>query len=408
MMKNIEQLWKSRLDSYSGELRKYLRYMLNDHLLFVLVFGLGALLYYYSGWVKTLDNNFPAPLVMAVILGALLAWSPVYTFLMRADTVFLLPLEEKMNSYFQKAIRTSFFSQIYLLIAGMAFLMPMYTQVKGESAQSFFLCLLVLLGLKIWNLHIRWYVLKQQERESHRVDLVIRLLLNGALLYFLFSNSNLLFVAATAVIMIGYFLYFKKAAERLTLKWETLVDLEEKRMAAFYRFANLFTDVPHLKGTVKRRQWLDPLLGKLPFNQTSTYAFLFRRTFVRMSEYFGLYVRLTMIAALVIGFSDQVILQLIIALLFIYLTGFQLLPMIRRHEMKIWVSLYPVPTSEKRKALLQLLGGLLMKQAIIFGGVTVISQTLTQGGLVLIAGLLFAVVFTKLYAPSRLKKMEEL
>lgn len=408
MMKNIEQLWKNRLDSYYGELRKYLRYMLNDHLLFVLVFGLGALLYYYSGWVKTLDDSFPAPLLMAVTLGALLAWSPVYTFLMRADTIFLLPLEEKMNSYFQKAIRTSFFSQIYLLIAGMAFFMPMYAQVKEESAQSFLLCLFVLLGLKIWNLHIRWYVLKQQERESHRVDLVIRLILNGVLLYFLFSSSNLLFVAAVAVIMIGYFLYFKKAAERLTLKWETLVDLEEKRMAAFYRLANLFTDVPHLKGTVKRRQWLDPLLRKLPFSQTSTYAFLFRRTFVRMSEYFGLYVRLTVIAALVIGFSDQAILQLIIALLFIYLTGFQLLPMIRRHEMKIWVSLYPVPTAEKRKALLQLLRGLLMKQAIIFGGVTTISQTLAQGGLVLIAGLLFAVFFTKLYAPSRLKKMEEL
>ncbi|WP_338753500.1 ABC transporter permease [Bacillus sp. FJAT-52991] len=407
-MKNIEQLWKSRLESYYGELRKYLRYMLNDHFLFVLVFGLGALLYYYSGWVKTLDETFPAPFIMAVTLGALLAWSPVYTFLMRADTVFLLPLEEKMNSYFQKAIRTSFFSQIYLLIAGLAFFMPMYAQVKGSSAQSFFLLLLVLVGLKIWNLHIRWYVLKQQERESHLGDLAIRFILNGVLLYFLFSSSNLLFVGAVAVIMIGYLIYFKKAAERMTLKWETLVDLEEKRMAAFYRLANLFTDVPHLKGTVKRRQWLDPLLERLPFSQTSTYAFLFRRTFVRTSEYFGLFVRLTVIAALAIGFSDQVILQLIIALLFIYLTGFQLLPMIRRHELKIWVSLYPVSTTEKREALLQLLGRLLIIQATVFGIVAAISQTLTQGGLVLVAGLLLVFVFVKLYAPSRLKKMEEL
>ncbi|WP_203364147.1 ABC transporter permease [Bacillus sp. REN10] len=407
-MKNIEQLWTNRLQSYYGELRKYLRYMLNDHLLFVLVFGLGALLYYYSGWVKTLDETFPAPIIMAVTLGGLLAWSPVYTFLMRADTVFLLPLEEKMNGYFQKAIRTSFFSQIYVLIAALAFFMPMYAQVKGGSAQSFFLGLLVLLALKLWNLHVRWYVLKQQERESHWSDLAIRFILNGVLLYFLFSSSNLFFVVAVAVMMIGYFIYFKKAAERMTLKWEILVDLEEKRMAAFYRFANLFTDVPHLKGTVKRRQWLDPTLGRLPFSQTSTYAFLFRRTFVRMSEYFGLFVRLTVIAALVIGFSDQMILQLIIALLFIYLTGFQLLPMIRRHEMKIWVSLYPVPSVEKRKALLRLLSNLLIMQAIIFGAIAVISQTLMQGGVVLVAGLFWAVVFIKLYAPSRLKKMEEL
>lgn len=35
-------LFKKRFSSYTDELNKYLRYMFNDHLLFVLIIGIGA------------------------------------------------------------------------------------------------------------------------------------------------------------------------------------------------------------------------------------------------------------------------------------------------------------------------------------------------------------------------------
>ncbi|MFK2825857.1 ABC transporter permease [Bacillus sp. B190/17] len=404
-MNKIDELWKSRVTAYYIELRKYLRYMLNDHLLFVLVFGLGAALYYYSGWVKTLDKSFPAPLVMAAFLGALLSWSSVYTFLRRADTVFLLPLEEKMTPYFQKAIVTSFISQSYLLIAVLAVLMPLYTQVKGGSMRVFFLWLLVLAVMKMWNLGVRWHVLKIQEKESRQIDWIVRLLLNVLLLYFVFSGASIFFVSAAAAIMIAYYLYFQKAAKQLALKWEVLVELEEKRMSAFYRLANLFTDVPHLRGNVKRRKWLDGFLGHVSFTAEETYTYLFRRTFIRMSEFFGLYVRLTIIAALIIGFSGQIVLQLIIAVLFLYLTGFQLLPMIRRHDMKIWVSLYPVASERKSASLLALIGRLLFIQAVVFSAAAWAGHSLSQAAVVLVAGLIFTLFFVKLYAPARLGKL---
>ncbi|RJS61679.1 ABC transporter permease [Bacillus sp. PK3_68] len=404
-MRQVEELWKSRIAAYYSELRKYLRYMLNDHLLFVLVFGLGAALYYYSGWVKTLGETFPAPFIMAVFLGALLSWSPVYTFLMRADTVFLLPLEERMVPYFHKAIWTSFLSQSYLLIAALALFMPLYTQVRGGSMKVFFFWLLLLAIIKVWNLVVRWHVLKIQEKESRQIDWGVRLALNILLLYFVFSKAAVLFALAVAVVMAAYYLYFRKISRRMALKWETLVELEEKRMAAFYRMANLFTDVPHLRGTVKRRKWLDKLLGYIPFDPANTYTYLFRRTFVRMNEFFGLYVRLTVIAALIICFSGQAVLQLIIALLFIYLTGFQLLPMIRRHETKIWVSLYPVSPERKSASLLELIGRLLLLQAIIFGLAAWAGHSVSQGGIVVVAGIVFALFFAKMYAPARLRKM---
>lgn len=59
------------------------------------------------------------------------------------------------------------------------------------------------------------------------------------------------------------------------LKWDILIDGEEKRMASFYRLANMFTDVPQLKATVKRRKWLDILINRIAFAEDKTYLYLF-------------------------------------------------------------------------------------------------------------------------------------
>ena len=46
-MKQIENLWKERVQLHTVELRKYLKYIFNDHLLFVAIFALGAGAFYY-------------------------------------------------------------------------------------------------------------------------------------------------------------------------------------------------------------------------------------------------------------------------------------------------------------------------------------------------------------------------
>ncbi len=71
-MKTINELWKERVQAYITELQKYMKYMFNDHLLFVLIFGGGAALYYYSQWVKTLPTSFPAAIIMAILFAIVL------------------------------------------------------------------------------------------------------------------------------------------------------------------------------------------------------------------------------------------------------------------------------------------------------------------------------------------------
>ncbi|RIW35357.1 ABC transporter permease [Bacillus salacetis] len=405
-MRNIDEIWKKRVVEYNAELRKYLRYMFNDHLLFVLIFALGGGAFTYNNWVSTLDSSFPAPLIMAVILGLILTWSPVYTFLREADAVFLLPLESRMKSFFRKGIWISFLSQSYILLLVLAAMMPMYVKVTDQGFQSFFIILALLLALKVWNLYVRWYTLKNQEREAHFVDYLIRFAMNGVFLYLVLHQASVVLIAAVALILLGYLVYFSSSVKRKTLKWDVLISMEEQRMLLFYRLANMFTDVPRLKGKVHRRKWLDALVNAIPYDGKQTYKFLYIRALLRTSEYFGLYIRLSLIAMVLLYFSDSLWLIILTGLLFMYLTGFQMIPMFKRFDYKIWVSLYPVPEKIKKQSFLQVVQWSLIAQAILFSLAPALNGQLLEALMLLVAGILFALAFSTIYLTQRLKKFE--
>ncbi|WP_421384078.1 ABC transporter permease [Bacillus salacetis] len=405
-MRNIDEIWKTRVVEYNAELRKYLRYMFNDHLLFVLIFALGGGAFTYNQWVSTLDSSFPAPFIMAVILGLILSWSPVYTFLREADAVFLLPLESRMKGFFQKGIWVSFLSQSYILLLVLAAMMPMYVKVTDRGFQSFFVILVILLALKVWNLYVRWYTLKNQEREAHFVDYFIRFALNAVFLYMVLSEASMVLVGAVALILIGYLIYFQFSVKGKSLKWDVLITLEEQRMLLFYRLANMFTDVPKLKGKVHRRKWLDAFLNSMKYDQKQTYKFLYVRSLLRTSEYYGLYIRLSLISMAILFFSDSLWICTLTGLLFMYLTGFQLIPMYKRFDYKIWVSLYPVAESVKKQSFQQVVQWSLIVQAVLFSLALALSGQFLGAGIQLAAGLLFAFAFSQFYLIQRLKKFE--
>ncbi len=393
--------FKERVSAYYNEVRKYTRYMFNDHLLFVLVFALGALLYYYSNWVKTIDHSFPAPLIMAVVFTAALLWSPVYTYIKRPDTVYLLPLEEEMKPYFEKTVWASFFAQSYLLIVLLAFMMPMYAASQQTGFGNFFMFLGAVLAAKLWHLFCRLKALNLPSNQKQNADIAIRLLLSFVFLFAVFEAKYII-AGFSLLIMAFWFFYIKKEGSR-PLKWDLLAELEEKRLASFYQVANLFTDVPHLRGTAKRRAWLD---GMLPGPQSGSHVYLLFRTFVRMNEYFGLYVRLTIIAAVIILVSGLLPVQLIVAALFLYLTGFQLLPIVARHDHIIWPKLYPEGNKEKQKAVQQLLMRIMILQSFVFGAMAAVNGVIIGAAIVVGTSIVVTLLFVNTYVPLRLKKME--
>jgi ABC-2 type transport system permease protein len=187
------------------------------------------------------------------------------------------------------------------------------------------------------------------------------------------------------------------------LKWDILINQEEKRMASFYRLANMFTDVPKLRDTVKRRKWLDLLINRIAFSKEKTYLYLFSRAFLRSSDYLGLFTRLTVIGALGIYFISFGLGQILLGILFLYLTGFQLLPLWNHHQNKLWVDLYPVEPKFKTAAFYSLLMTILVIQTVVFALFILIKGELFISVLTLLAGLVFSYLFVYFYAKNRLK-----
>lgn len=404
-MKKIEELWPERVQAFIKEIRRYMKYILNDHIKFVLIFGAGAAIYYYSEWVKRIPDDFPFGIVMALVLGVALTASPVITLLQEPDKIFLMPLEKKLTGFFRKGMRLSFTIQAYLLLLILAAMMPLYFRMTGNGMTFFLFFLIVLLMMKIWNMSIHWMSLKMTEKSAEIMDMVIRGALNMLMLYFLFSGASWWFPAAVLAIIAGYSLFAYSFTRGKPLNWQLLIDKEQSRMQGFYRTANMFTDVPHIGAKAKRRRWLDPLFRSRTYGKTSIFGFLFSRTIVRSREYSGLIIRLTIIGFIILLLIGNPYASIVVSLLFLYLTGFQLLPLVRYHEQKIWTQLYPVSQKEKLLAFGNILFSVLAIQAVLFGAAIMIGGHLIYGMIGAAAAIFFAYLFSKQYAPSRLKKL---
>jgi ABC-2 type transport system permease protein len=398
-----KKLWKDRAVHRLKELGVYLRYILNGHLVIVLLFLIGTAAFYYQNWIKTLSTDFPAEFIIAVIIGLFLTHSPVYNFLREADQVFLLPLENRLKGYFFRSGCISLIFQGYILLLVLAVLMPIYAHVNTNGFRSFFLFYLLLLVLKAWNLATSWRIHYYVQSTVYVWDMLVRYFINGAITFLLFKQANVLILLLLAFILAFYFQSFYARTKGLGLKWDSLIEQEEKRMASFYRLANLFTDVPKLKDTVKRRKWLDLFINKISFSQEKTYLYLFTRTFLRSSDYLGLFIRLTVIGTLALYFISFGLGQIILAVLFLYLTGFQLLPLWNHYQNKLWVELYPVAQKYKTAAFHYLLMVILVIQTIIFSLIIFLKGEVTISLLVFLAGFLFDFLFVNVYSKGRLK-----
>ncbi|MBC1458916.1 ABC transporter permease [Listeria newyorkensis] len=396
-------LFKKRFGSYMEEVSRYMRYMLNDHLLFVLIIGVGAFVYSYSGWVKTLTPVFPAIPLMVILLTAAIAVTTINTLLKRPDAVYLIVQEKAMDQYFKKANIASFWMQIYIFILVLAACMPMYVAVTGFSFSRFFPLLLVMLLIKLWNVYFQWETMKLENTDT--TWLFTRVIVSAALLYLVLAFNLIWSIPVALAVLLASYVWMKRKTVGLTIKWEYLIDKEEARMNRFYRLANLFTDVPHLKGTVRRRAYLDFLYRPIPYAKEKSFAYLWSRTFVRTNEFMGLYVRLTVIAFLLLVFVQGFYLNIIFSLLFIYLTGFQFIPMLRHFDGQVMLKLYPIDDHFRRRSFIHFLRILLVAQALLFG-IVGIAQNGSIGGVIILGiNLAFVAVFTFVYVPYRVKKI---
>jgi len=403
-MRSILDIWESRLNAYIKEVRTYLRYMLNDHLLFVMIFVVGGGAYWYQGWLKNIPSHFPSAFVMAILLTFTVTFAYVRTLLKEPDIVFLLPLEKRLQVYLQKAFVFSFISQLYPIIIVFVILVPLYVREFDVSGSELILLFFVMLILKMVNQFVQWKLTYFPDRTSQISDFIVRFTLNFLFIYF-FVTKNYLFSSIVIIIFAIYTYYFTKVTKHKPLKWQFLIDEENRRLHNFYRIANLFTDVPKLKNQVKRRKWLDWILTTITYKQSNTFFYLYARSFLRAGDYFGIYIRLLLIA-LFITFTIPLsfIGGTILAALMIFSTGIQIVSMYKQYHNLTIPSLYPVGEDVKKKSFLTLLFIILTIQEMLLTIVLFIDLGFVNGLLQFFINIILAYLFVYFYVAKRFIK----
>ncbi|KUF37025.1 MULTISPECIES: ABC transporter permease [Lysinibacillus] len=365
-MKNLRDVWSSRFMHYIGEVQKYMQFIFTGHIAIVLVFLIGAGGYQYSEWLKVVQTDFPAEIVIAVMIGILLAFSRPTTLLREPDQVYLLPLESKMSQYFSKALAWTFWSQVWIVAIVYIVCIPLLKAVTALTTTEIWTIFLLIIVLKYISVQGEFSYRYSERGQMVWVDRLIRAVIFGAVLYMGLHAQLILAVIAT-VISVVYIIIFRKKSVGEPVPYEHFVKIEQNRMMSFYRFANYFTDVPHLHGSIRRRRWMDWLYRFVPYGKENAQKYLVFRTFVRTDDHFYLWLRLTAISGVIAVFVDIPVVTWIVAGALSFATTIQLKQALLSSGEFRMDMLYPLPEHARQLAVKQTVRLAMVTQAIIVG-----------------------------------------
>lgn len=307
-MKSLHEVWSKRQQKYMVEVQNYLKYIFTGHIAVVLLFALGAAGYAYSEWLQTVPADFPGAWLLAGVFALLLAFSPPSTLMKEADSVYFLPMESKLDGFLKPALRWTFFSQLYLPVLAFIVSLPMVNAVYGLDTAYLLVFPLLILSLKWWNVQTEFSFRRWKSGRLVWADRAGRFaVIFVFVLLFVEERWILAAIVLAAIFLYGTWVKGKMATRPFA--YEHFISLEENRMLRFYQFANYFTDVPHLKGKIKARTWMNWVYRFVRKGPQNAHLFLVWRTFIRSDELFYLWLRLTvisMVAAWLIPFQIAV------------------------------------------------------------------------------------------------------
>jgi ABC-2 type transport system permease protein len=393
-MKNSEFLWKNRVQTYLVRAIGYLRLILNSGFIFSVYATFIIATYFYAKGLKQLPDDFPAEILLVVFFTLYAFIGQVRTFVQPADPVFLLPSENKLKKYFLKSYFYSLGFHAFYLLVIMVVALPIYLDFIRSSVGSYIAIGLVLLLLKAWNLALAWQEKRLGVKEYSIIAFIGRILLSLLFVYGL-VNQDIIGVLISLIIIVLYFLYgWYFIRERHTLKWDKLIEIENRMLRRLYRVANLFTDVPEVQNKVKARKFISSWITWIPFGQKHAYFKLFMRTFFRANDYFPSYIRLVIIGSLLLLILPKGVFQLIFLFLFLYMSSVQLLTIWQGKSDHALFEVYPVPDTRKLYSFQCFVAVLIIFQGIIFSVVLGITGAhIFTAILFLIIGVLYAFVF---------------
>ncbi|WP_268912943.1 ABC transporter permease [Lentilactobacillus sp. SPB1-3] len=399
----MNSLFKNRLSSHLTEMLKYLRLVFNDYFVLALMFMIGGLGYYYSGVLKSLhQGTWWAALLMIVIFTASLQLGRLATLLEDPDYVFWLPKESEMHRYFKSGFNYSLVIAIVVQVVVWFISMPF--MVRTMHVQMIFLLISLILLKITWLLSD--YVRKFKIKTWLANRTIIRFCLPIITLVASFYINSIVGMIISIIFLLTLMWYARKLSGNVPVDWRDAIDDENSRMHTIYSFFNLFTDVKEIGGSVKRRRYLDWLVNRIKPKAENTYLYLYAHGIIRDTEMSGLFVRLTVIGLVLLLFVSGTWLPIILAVLFIYLIGFQLVPFYYHFDDNAFVHIYPIDQKNQLRSFQIVIRDMLMVTAILFAIAVAIANwgNWTTIGSVIIVEVIELIGFIYWYVPSRLRR----
>lgn len=363
-MKNLHDVWRIRFLHYVNELQKYLKYVFTGHLAIVIVFVLGAGGYQYSEWLKTVPDDFPGTWLVAAVIGVFLAFSIPTTLIREPDQVYLLPLETKLMTYMKKAISWTFWSQLFIVVVPFIVALPLLSQVSKVQPNTLGLVFILILLMKWWNVQVEFAFRWANRGQGIWGDRIVRTLVSIAVLAGAFT-MNPLYIVLLIIPIVFYYMSWTRQLKGQPFPYEHFVEVEQNRMLRFYRFANYFTDVPHIQGSIHRRAWLNVLYRLVPSHQKNAQDYLVFRTFVRTDDTFYLWLRLTLLSALGAAFIGIPIVVMIFVGALSFASAIQIKQALSASSEFRMDMLYPIDENARSKGILKLVRVVQALQALI-------------------------------------------
>lgn len=345
----MKELFQKRRRDFLERCSKYLRYVLNDHFVLVLMVFLGFLsLQYRQLLIAFPENTWPIILIVLAISFLILFSGRMATYLEEADQIFLLTREKEVLEEFEAASRRSFVLWSSLQVLVQLLFLPIYLKL-GWAIWMVVVYILVLLVAK-------YFLVKRQQSSYQRQGV---------------------------------------------LDWSKAIRDEQKRKQTILRFFALFTTVKGISTSVKPRKYLDGILGLVTSHQM--WFNLYLRAFLRAGDYLGLTLRLVFLALLSLIAIEEAWLSLGLVLVFHYLLLFQLLGLYKHYDYQYLTQLYPLDRKRKMKdfqyLLRVILYGLLMVEMVV--ALLFIQEK------IMVAILPIVCIFLhEVYLPIKLKKID--
>ncbi|MBY6037968.1 ABC transporter permease [Fictibacillus nanhaiensis] len=399
-MIDVTKLWSKRRNAHLTQTLKYFSLMANSGLIvsLILLIVIGSV--YYAKLLQALPNGFPAVLILTVFFSFWLTKSPIRTLLKEGDLVFLLPVESGMKHYFSKSISSAMLTGAFSTLFLFTLTWPIVQVFIRDGWKMYAVFSFFLITAKMFNLYVAWEE-RRLPYKSHQLNYrIMRFIVNFVYVYLLFNEAYLFLIAMFAIMYVLKNFVFEFFKKMHGYQWEMLLAEEQTLKMKGYRLANYFTDVPALKQTIHKRQWLNTL-GTFSFKKGNSMSALYMKTFIRSGDYLGLYIRLILIGLLFLYLVPAGWWQLAVVLLFFQMLSLQLFTLYTQYRWNVSFIIYPIKPAVKIAAFVRWLKSLLLLQGTVYA---VFYWVMTGDWLVALFMPVAAFVFSLIRLPALTKK----